>query len=122
MALITCDICGEAMEGSSVYTDISTNKSGHKNCLRYSPMNSKDKKFVEFNMNDYIKFKIEEHGRNIWLAYYSIDGVDFKIPECDEEGYHKLQMWCYCKIFGKHMGNGFTNPTNLNVMMQVKDK
>ena len=76
-------------------------------------------KFAEMNMNNYVKFKLEDHGKEIWLNHYKENGIDFTIPECDEEGFHELQMWQYCQIFGEHMGNGFNNPTNLNVKVQL---
>jgi len=85
-------------------------------------------KFVDFNLNHTIKFKVNEKGLKIWQEdFYRFSPKErFKFEDMykkDEEDYYELQMWEFMRIFhGEcHMGNnnlGF----ELNVKLEIKDK
>jgi len=69
---------------------------------------------VEFNINDYVWFKLTPHGAQVWQDYrnqWRDLGVNYdrELPLPDAEGYHHLQMWDWMRIFGEHLGNGFEN-------------
>ena len=63
------------------------------------------------NLNDNIKVKLTEHGKNIF--YHRFDEMNRLCkrevckpswPEEDEEGYTKIELWMFMEIFGPHVG------------------
>lgn len=72
---------------------------------------------VKVNINDFIKVKLTDHGKDIYE--HSNDSLMAKpeyekikkwlepIPlEYDDEGYVQFQLWKFMEIFGEHMWNG----------------
>lgn len=65
----------------------------------------------QFNINDIIKVKLTEHGRNMHAQNYKkYLGENFNkkyyLPAIDKEGFTKYQLWEFMNIFGEHMFNG----------------
>ena len=63
------------------------------------------------NLNDKIKVKLTEHGRNIY--YHRHDEMNRLCkrevckpswPETDKDGYTKMELWLFMEIFGPHIG------------------
>ena len=50
------------------------------------------------NLNDRVRVQVTERGKKI----LSERGLD-----CDEQGYHKTQLWELMAMFGKYMHIGF---------------
>lgn len=80
-----------------------------------------------FNVNDYIKVKLTDLGKEIYKHY---DDEFLKIfphlkpipLDIDEEGYCKFQLWRFMNIFGEHFGNGFPLVIESNtIMFENKD-
>lgn len=66
-----------------------------------------------FNINDFIKVKLTDHGKDIYYHQYDefnklYGGKIFKprYPEVDSEGYTRIQLWQFMNIFGPHLYNG----------------
>ena len=64
------------------------------------------------NLNDWIKVKLTEHGKDIHRRWKSqiahllkTNKVDIE-PETDEDGYTKYQLWQFIELFGKYIGMG----------------
>lgn len=83
-------------------------------------------KFIDFNLNDIIKFKVDERGLKIFKdSFYEYSPKDrFKFENFykeDSEGYYKLQMWEFIRIFHKefHMGNNNV-ACGMNVKLEIK--
>lgn len=67
---------------------------------------------VRINLNDIVKFKLTDHGKDIY--YHRFDAANQKIlkrggkpiepsmPKVDSEGYTKMQLWCFIELFGPH--------------------
>ena len=62
--------------------------------------------FMEFNLNNYIKFKWTEIGKQQYLKYFEELGITPVFPKTDENGYYFLQTWEFMRIFGRYMYNG----------------
>ncbi len=64
-------------------------------------------RYVETNLNYYIKVKLTEHGREVHRAYWEHIckdcGCEYKYPEVDPNGYSSFQMHEFMRIFGEHM-------------------
>lgn len=68
-------------------------------------------KVKEFNINDFIKVKLTEHGRNMHIQNYKKYlgenyNKNFYVPKKDRQGLTKYQLWEFMNIFGEHMFNG----------------
>ena len=64
-----------------------------------------------FNINDFIKVKLTEHGYNAHVLHYKkYLGENFNnkyfLPMVDEDGFTKYQLWEFINIFGEHMFMG----------------
>ena len=78
-------------------------------------------KEIRYNLNDYVKFKLTDHGKEIF--YHQFDkwneeslkehGTLFikpRFPEEDENGYTKMQLWQFMHLYGPHLWNGCEPP------------
>lgn len=66
---------------------------------------------INININDNIKVRLTEHGLRIHFDHYhKYLGDKFPISNClpdrDEKGYTKYQLWEFANIFGEHLFNG----------------
>ena len=60
---------------------------------------------MKFNMNDNVKIKITEHGREL-LSNGSFE----HLYKEDDNGWSKWQLWHVMEIFGPHISLGCTPP------------
>ena len=74
---------------------------------------------VKVNLNDYVKFKLTDRGKDIYFHQYDDLNEYLKqktgqklfsqqMPEVDNDGYTKMQLWAFIELYGKHIG--MTNP------------
>lgn len=82
---------------------------------------------VQINLNDTVKFKLTDLGKDIYyhqyddlIEYLKKKGItpSFKqqIPKVDENGYTTMQLWCFIELYGNYIGAGKPNviePLNL---------
>ena len=68
-----------------------------------------DRNYVKINMNDSIKVKLTDLGKEIY--YHQFDdciraGAKIKphFPEVDEDGYTMFQLWNFIELYGEHIG------------------
>ena len=69
---------------------------------------------VKVNLNDIVKFKLTDHGQNIY--YHHLDGFNEEMKQrglkgieprflpVDEDGYSHMQLWSFIEVFGEHIG------------------
>lgn len=82
------------------------------------------KTFIPFNLNDYIKVKMNQQGLAIYRKRYDDlwNGkkplFEYQPPKTDENGWSEWQAWEFMHIFGQHLGNGFNNPCETSVYIQ----
>lgn len=68
------------------------------------------------NMNDTVKVKLTEHGKQILKENHDMFWKDraapyeFKLPKEDENGYSSWQLWGLFQEFGHKIGLGFKLP------------
>ena len=53
---------------------------------------------VRINLNEIVKFKLSERGKEIYRHRY--DGLE---PELDDDGYMSMQLRTFMRAFGEHM-------------------
>lgn len=61
---------------------------------------------MKININESIKFKLNENGKNIYRETLK-DIVKLGLsnePEVDENGYTTMQIWEFLRMFGPHTG------------------
>ena len=82
-----------------------------------------DGRFKDVNLNEYIKVKLTDKGKEIYRNYYhEIDDEKvLKTLDIDEEGYCKFQLWYFMEIFGEHFRMGCYLPCETNVKIQIKE-
>ncbi len=84
--------------------------------------NMKDR-FRDVNLNEYIKVKLTDKGKEIYRNYYN-DIYDDYVPtlDVDEEGFCKFQLWYFMRIFGEHfnMGGGLLCETDVKIQIREK--
>ena len=65
---------------------------------------------IRLNLNDIVKVRLTDLGREIYHQYYNINRRYGKIicnpvlPEEDEAGYMKFQLWVFMSIYGNYIG------------------
>lgn len=79
------------------------------------------KAVVHINLNETVKFKLNDHGKDIFYHQYDeinkrlleLGGKQLPIeptmPKVDADGYTEMQLWTFMQIFGPHTGMGFKN-------------
>lgn len=71
---------------------------------------------MKFNINNYVKVKLNERGKEIlkkeWDSRPNIfrSQFEFELPEEDEDGYSKWQLWNLMTTFGEYMWLGCVVP------------
>ena len=62
---------------------------------------------VRINLNESVKFKLSERGKEIYRHRYDglwMDGSPYsQEPELDDDGYMSMQLWTFMQTFGEHM-------------------
>lgn len=71
---------------------------------------------VRLNLNDNIKVKLTEHGKDIYYHQYdrtnAFCGRELckpSYPKVDEDGYTTFQLWCFMELYGVHIGMTLPN-------------
>lgn len=71
---------------------------------------------MRLNLNDSIKVKLTEHGKDIYYHQYDRLNNAFgkqlckpSMPKVDEDGYTTFQLWCFMELYGVHMGMTLPN-------------
>lgn len=71
---------------------------------------------MRLNLNDNIKVKLTEHGKDIYYHQYDRTNAIFgrelckpSYPKVDEDGYTTFQLWCFMELYGVHMGMTLPN-------------
>jgi len=69
--------------------------------------------WTPFNINDYVRVQLTEHGRAVHRAQYDLlvahlkpiarDDFPYSAPKEDEDGWSEWQMWSLMNTFGPHM-------------------
>jgi len=84
-------------------------------------------KYIDFNMNHYIKVKITKIGldelerqHNEYKKVYPLAFKEFIAPNVDEDGFSKWQMWSLMCQLGHLLGNGFSVPFMPEIKIEVK--
>lgn len=71
---------------------------------------------MRLNLNDNIRVKLTEHGKDIY--YHQYDRTNKLLgrevckpsyPKVDEDGYTTFQLWCFIELYGIHMGMTLPN-------------
>jgi len=84
-------------------------------------------KEINFNLNWEVKVKVTESGYKQWLDHENrfcefsaqIEEKELKHlkEKEDGDGYVTFQLWELMEIFGHHMGIGFNNPIDTNIIL-----
>lgn len=71
---------------------------------------------MRLNLNDNIKVKLTEHGKDIYYHQYDRTNAFLgrelckpSYPKADEDGYTTFQLWCFIELYGIHMGMTLPN-------------
>lgn len=70
---------------------------------------------MKINLNDIVKVKLTEHGKNIYYHRYDsisnpkVYGILHKYPKVDEEGYTRMQLWDFMQAYGPYIGLAMPN-------------
>lgn len=71
---------------------------------------------IRINLNEVIKVKLTDHGKNIFYHRYDrLNSISNKVigkpsmPKVDEDGYTTFQLWDFMKLYGVHIGMTLPN-------------
>ena len=71
---------------------------------------------MRLNLNDNIKVKLTELGKDIYYHQYDRTNAFLgrelckpSYPKVDEDGYTTFQLWCFMELYGVHMGMTLPN-------------
>ena len=80
--------------------------------------------YTKFNINDTVKVKLTEHGKQIhqqqWDRYLRRGQIEYTPPREDENGYSRWQMWNLMETFGPHMSLGVDCPFETDILIEYK--
>ena len=91
---------------------------GHteKDVTRLLSLPSAQPEPVRINLNELIKVKLTDWGKEIYYHQYDRTNqiVGRKVckpmfPKEDENGYTEFQLWCFIELYGEHMGMSLPN-------------
>ena len=76
-------------------------------------MKIEDKEYKTFNINEFVKVKLTQKGKLVYLEHqieiqkrFNRDRIKIDVPlnvEVDDEGFSSFQLWEFMNIFGSHM-------------------
>ena len=80
---------------------------------------------MKFNVNDYVKVKLNDRGLEILKKQYddlaaefpSLKKEEFQPPKTDENGYCKFQLWVLMETFGSSIGLSFIPPFETEIII-----
>lgn len=78
---------------------------------------------MKFNINDYVKVKLTDHGREIHKQQYEqwfkdMPWYEYTPPQEDAEGWSKWQMWDLMQTFGAVLYNGCKLPFETEIEIE----
>ena len=81
---------------------------------------------MKFNINDYVKVKLTDKGRELHKRYQNEllkhwDKYEYKAPKEDEDGWSKWQLWDLMQTFGPHIHLGGINPFDTEIEIITND-
>ena len=80
---------------------------------------------IEFNVNDYVKVKLNQKGLNeLQRQHYELSKVfpslhEFRLPKTDQDGYSKWQLHSLMNTFGHMMTLGNEVPFDTVIKIEV---
>ncbi len=82
--------------------------------------------WVEFNINDSVRFKVRGAGEDILHRWrHRADDVlkraNLETPEVmpDPDGFYEMQMWEFMQVFGPHCYMGPVPPIETTILLAV---
>lgn len=71
------------------------------------------KRYVKFNVNNFVRVQLTEHGLKVHRAAYDVlfshlppharEHFPYLPPDTDKDGWSRFQMWDVLKTFGPHV-------------------
>lgn len=80
-------------------------------------------KYIKFNINDDIKFKLTPKGLEIIEKINKTDPTYKRFPKefiPDEDGYCHEQLWCMMDFWGPYMAHGSSVPFETNIYFKIE--
>ena len=69
---------------------------------------------MKINLNETVKFKLTDYGKDIYYHQYDElneiikkkgnKPLEPRMPKVDENGYTKMQLWCFIELYGNYIG------------------
>lgn len=87
-------------------------------------------KWRNFNLNDHIKVKLNENGRNIHFRNYLKEKAEYQ-ASCgqiypfeyqrftEEDGWSTWQAWEFMEIFGSSLGQGKNEIVEMEIKIEI---
>lgn len=84
--------------------------------------------YVKININDYIKVKLTNRGKDIYYRQYDEINkkagkilIEPEYPKADSDGYSHFQIWELMKLYGSHLSLLSTElPFETNLQIEIK--
>lgn len=84
---------------------------------------------MRLNLNENIKVKLTDFGKNIYWHQYDELNNSFgrqlckpTMPKVDEDGYTTFQLWHFMELYGEHMGMTLPNVIEpLEIVFEEKE-
>ena len=85
-------------------------------------------KFIPFNVNHFVRVKLNDHGRRIHRKRFRELNSQMKLtanlkyspPVEDEDGWSRWQLWVLIETFGEHTGVG-KEPFECDIEFEVSE-
>ena len=83
----------------------------------------KSRTWIKFNLNDYVKVKLNETGERLYLEHFTRTCISLSLmKKPDEDGYMTFQMHEFMNIFGSHFGPCLQDtPCCMDVLVEARE-
>ncbi len=77
---------------------------------------------IPFNMNDYVRVKLTDKGREIHKKTWTslVPRMKYNPPKEDKDGWSEWQLWVLMQEFGAHIAMGIESPLESNIEIIIK--
>jgi hypothetical protein len=82
------------------------------------------KSWIKFNLNDYVKVKLTDKGKEMLKKYYKSESLDWLDGDHEGDGWYRFQLHALASIFGEelHFGSCSQLPFETGIYLKVDQK
>jgi len=73
---------------------------------------------INLNLNQIVKVKLTAVGLHKFEDIRKMYGLHNCLPELDDQGYYRIQLWQFMRNYGDLFGNGRDPPVEMDIIIE----